>query len=334
VGWLLGDVHAGIVQMFQVIAHTRLSVATKALATLSTGYLNTLDFARIRVQGNDIADTGNPGSQRVAIVEHPEVRKTLMLAKCYSEGLRALLVYTAGLQDAVVAAEPASEAQAHVQARLQLLLPVVKGACSERAYEHLGQLLEVFGGSGYLRDYPLEQYVRDTRIDAIYEGTTAIQGQDLFLRRIARDGGQTFGDLCDEIESFLPELTEPELLDPAAALRVAVADIRAIVAEMVRRHDAGRAGRPREARRAGQTTTLLLLTAADLLVGYLLASQASLSLRALAAGGPSAADTAFYQGKVAAARYFARTVLPEFAGRRRVVDATGTELMALDPDVL
>ena len=192
VGWLLGDVHDGIAQMFLIIEYARMMVGTKAIATLSTGYLNALEYAKNRVQGADLAQMADKAAPRVTITHHPDVRRSLMLQKSYAEGLRALVLYTAARQDKVALAEAARRARRARRAGVNdLLLPLVKGVGSERAYELLGtESLQTFGGSGFLQDYPLEQYVRDAKIDTLYEGTTAIQSLDLFFRKIVRDQGQ------------------------------------------------------------------------------------------------------------------------------------------------
>ncbi|MDT5030270.1 MAG: hypothetical protein QOC94_441, partial [Actinoplanes sp.] len=177
-GWLLGEKHQGIRQMFMIIEYARMMVGTKAIATLSTGYLNALDYAKNRVQGADLAQNLNKADPRVTITHHPDVRRSLMLQKSYAEALRALVIFTATYQDKVAIAEAAGDTEAAKVASgvNDLLLPLVKGVGSERAYELLGhESLQTFGGSGFLQDYPLEQYVRDAKIDTLYEGTTAIQ---------------------------------------------------------------------------------------------------------------------------------------------------------------
>ena len=183
--------HDGIAQMFQIIEYARMMVGTKAIATLSTGYLNALEYAKTRVQGADLTQSTDKTAPRVTITHHPDVRRSLMTQKAYAEGMRALVLYTAVVQDAIAVKEAAGEDASADDALNDLLLPIVKGYGSEQSYELLGsESLQTFGGSGYLQDYPLEQYVRDAKIDTLYEGTTAIQGLDLFFRKIVRDQGQ------------------------------------------------------------------------------------------------------------------------------------------------
>ena len=203
VGWLVGETHEGIAQMFDVIEQARMMVGTKAIATLSTGYLNALAYAKDRVQGADMTQMTDKAAPRVTITHHPDVRRSLMTQKAYAEGLRALYLFTSTYQDAAVA-----EALHGVDAELavkvnDLMLPLVKGVGSEQAYAKLTESLQTFGGSGFLQDYPIEQYIRDAKIDSLYEGTTAIQAQDFFFRKIVRDKGVALAHVAGQIEQFV-----------------------------------------------------------------------------------------------------------------------------------
>ena len=167
-GWLLGEVHNGIAQMFQVIENARMMVGTKAIATLSTGYLNALDYAKSRVQGADLTQSADKTAPRVTITHHPDVRRSLMTQKSYAEAMRALVLYTATWQDQVMVAEHAGERDELAEKVNDLLLPIVKGYGSERSWTLLGtESLQTFGGSGFLQEYPIEQYVRDAKIDTL-----------------------------------------------------------------------------------------------------------------------------------------------------------------------
>ncbi len=195
-GWLLGEVHDGINQMFRVIENARMMVGLKAAATLSSGYLNALDYAKERVQGADLTQASDKAAPRVTITHHPDVRRSLLTQKAYAEGLRSLAMYAATWQDDVIIKEAAGEDASLSESINDLLLPLVKGYGSERSWVLLGtESLQTFGGSGFLQDYPIEQYVRDAKIDTLYEGTTAIQGQDLFFRKIVKNKGAALGYL-------------------------------------------------------------------------------------------------------------------------------------------
>jgi alkylation response protein AidB-like acyl-CoA dehydrogenase len=337
VGTLLGDVHDGIAQMFKVIENARMFVGTKAIATLSTGYLNALEYAKQRVQGADLTQMTDKTAPRVTITHHPDVRRSLMLQKAYAEGLRALVIYTATQQDLIDQAQdgnPAAKLEKGSEADLadrvnDLLLPLVKGLGSERAWVLLGtESLQTLGGSGFLQDYPIEQYVRDAKIDTLYEGTTAIQGLDFFFRKIVRDKGQALQHVAGQIQEFAKDLggsldTERELLGKG------LEDVQAIIGHMVNdlmQSDPRMGGEVANLYKVGQNTTRLLLAAGDLIVGWLLLRQAEVAQRALD-GGAAGKDADFYRGKVAAASFYAKNVLPRLAAERAVAEATDNDLM-------
>ena len=331
-GWLMGDVHDGIRQMFLVIEYARMMVGTKAIATLSTGYLNALEYAKSRVQGADLLQMTDKTAPRVTITHHPDVRRSLSLQKAYSEGLRALVAYTATWQDKARLAEHAGDVAAAkvADAVNDLLLPLVKGCGSERAYELLGhESLQTYGGSGYLQDYPLEQYVRDAKIDALYEGTTAIQSLDLIFRKIVKDGGRALGVVANEIMAFIAaEGGNGQLKEERLALGAALADADAML-KTVQGWLGAAAEDPREAYKVGLASRRILLALGDLVVGWLLQRQAQVALAALGREGLSTEDQHFYQGKVATARFFAREVLPRLASDRRIVETTTLDIMDL-----
>jgi alkylation response protein AidB-like acyl-CoA dehydrogenase len=331
VGWLLGDVHDGIAQMFRVIEHARMMVGSKAYSELSAGYLAALDYAKTRVQSADLTQNADKTAARVTIIHHPDVRRQLMTQKAYAEGLRAVALFTASVQDRIqLSAFEAGHRgdRTSVDERLNdLLLPIVKGVSSERSYEQLGQALQVFGGSGYLQDYPLEQYIRDNKIDSLYEGTTAIQGMDFFFRKIVRDNGVALKALSDEIRSCLDSVEqEGRLKNEAAAVDRAVNDIAAMVDAMTEQLKSVQED-SRSVYLVGQNTTRLLMSCGDLAIGWLLLRQAAVALRRLDEDDLSSADAAFYEGKLAVARFFSATVLPELQVRRSIVEATDNALM-------
>ncbi|MBV9293863.1 MAG: acyl-CoA dehydrogenase, partial [Frankiales bacterium] len=274
IGWLVGDVHDGIAQMFNVIEMARMMVGTKAIATLSTGYLNALDFAKSRAQGADLTQMTDKTAPRVTITHHPDVRRSLMLQKSYAEGLRALMILAACQQDAVQIAEHNGTVDEDAVRLNDLLLPLVKGVGSERSYELLGsQSLQTLGGSGFLQDYPIEQYIRDAKIDTLYEGTTAIQGMDLFFRKIVRDQGQALTALANEIRAFAEsEAGNGQLKNERGLLLAALDDVQAMVGALVG-YLTDAAEDVRNIYKVGLNTTRLLLALGDLVVGWLLLRQ-------------------------------------------------------------
>ncbi|HEU4543027.1 MAG TPA: acyl-CoA dehydrogenase [Jiangellaceae bacterium] len=335
VGYLVGEVHDGIAQMFQVIEYARMMVGTKAIATLSSGYLNALAFAKQRVQGADLTRATDKTAPRVTITHHPDVRRSLMTQKAYTEGMRTLVLYTATMQDRIFSAAAAGKTDELAERVNDLLLPIVKGYGSERSWVLLGsETLQTFGGSGFLQDYPIEQYVRDAKIDTLYEGTTAIQGQDFYFRKIIKDKGQAIGWLFSQIQETLDaELGGGQLKVERELLATALQDLQgmlgALVGFLMSSDPNAENGDIRNLYKVGQNTTRLLLAAGDLVVAWLLIQQAAVALDKLGADVP-AGDRSFYEGKVAAAQFFARQVLPKLSAERAIADATDNTLMDLD----
>ncbi|MFE2442595.1 acyl-CoA dehydrogenase [Streptomyces melanosporofaciens] len=327
-GWLLGDKHDGIRQMFKIIEFARMMVGTKAMATLSTGYLNALEYAKERVQGPDLAAFTDKTAPRVTITHHPDVRRSLMTQKAYAEGLRALVLYTASVQDEILVKEAAGEDASAVSRLNDLLLPIVKGYGSEKAYEQLAQSLQTIGGSGYLQEYPLEQYIRDAKIDTLYEGTTAIQGQDYFFRKIVRDQGQALTVVSEEIKKFLAEAAGGEELEAARdQLAQAAVDLEAIVGAMLTDLAATEQD-VSSIYKVGLNSTRLLLASGDVIIGYLLLKGAAVATEKL--GTASTKDRSFYAGKIAAAKFFAHEVLPGVSVQRSLAESVDKGLMDLD----
>ncbi len=329
VGTLVGGRHDGIRQMFEIIEDARMMVGTKAIATLSTGYLTALDYARTRVQGADLTQMTDKTAPRVTIIHHPDVRRMLMLQKAYTEGMRALVLYTATIQDVIAVAAAEGQTDEAAVALNDLLLPVVKGVGSERSYELLTLSLQTLGGSGFLQDYPIEQYIRDAKIDSLYEGTTGIQSMDLFFRKIVRDRGQALGDLLTRIRDFTAAAGgNGRLKAERAALAEAAGQVEAMVTAMTGFLLAS-PGQPAEVYKVGLNTTRLLMALGDLVIGWLLLNQAEIAQRRLDEVPADAGDRDFYAGKLAAARFFAATVLPRLAAERKVVEETTLDLMDL-----
>ena len=324
VGYLVGGVHSGIRQMFMVIEDARMSIGAKSTATLSTGYLNALEYAKERVQSADLTQSLDKTAPRVAIIRHPDVRRMLMLQKAHSEGLRALLFHLAWVEDQK-RLEPDEEYWGKLS---DLLLPLLKGYASEKAYELLGQSLQVFGGSGFTKDYPLEQYIRDIKIDSLYEGTTGIQALDLFFRKIARDQGQTLSHLSEEVLTLVKGGSDAIAVERELLGR-ALEDVQAHIGVLVN-HAMASMQEPPEIYKTGLHTNALLESLSELVIGWLLLRHAEIAAAAL----PDAADKdrAFYKGKIAAARFFAHHAFPKARLRREAAEGEDGALMEMADD--
>ncbi|MBN2114017.1 MAG: acyl-CoA dehydrogenase [Acidimicrobiia bacterium] len=326
VGYLLGGVHDGIRQMFRVLEDARMTIGSKSAATLSTGYLNALEYAKERIQSADLTQTRDPSAPRVAIIRHPDVRRMLMEQKANAEGMRALTLYSAWVLDQVML----HREEPYWSKLSDLLLPLVKGYCSEKAYDLMGQCLQVLGGSGFTKDYPLEQYIRDLKIDSLYEGTTGIQALDLFFRKISRDRGETLMRMAAGIIETVkgggdgdPFTRERELLGKA------MEDVQGQLGVMVGTAMASMQDPP-AIYKVGLHTNDLLFSLAEVVIGWLLLRHAELAQEALP--GASAKDKAFYEGKIASARWFAANALPRAALRRTLAETEQGELMTLSDE--
>jgi hypothetical protein len=256
----------------------------------------------------------------------------LMLQKAYAEGMRALVLYTATQQDAVQLATANGVVDEAAVARNDLLLPVVKGVGSERSSEMLTLSLQTLGGSGFLQDYPIEQYIRDAKIDSLYEGTTGIQSMDFFFRKMVRDQGTAARALLADIAAFAAAGDEGSdgngrLKTERAALAEAVTQVEAMLTAMTG-FVIGSLERPEEVYKVGLNSVRLLLAFGDLIIGWLLARQAEVAQRALDnADSLAESDRGFYTGKLAAARFFTTTVLPRLETDRKVIEQTALDLM-------
>jgi alkylation response protein AidB-like acyl-CoA dehydrogenase len=315
-GLLLGDVHNGIAQMFHVIEYARMGVGTKSMATLSTAYLNALDYARVRKQGADLTKQTDKSAPRVEILHHPDVRRMLMLQKAFAEGLRAMVLWTARLQDSIALGER------ELEPLNDLMLPMIKGYGSEKVFELLALSLQCFGGSGYCQDFPIEQYIRDQKIDSLYEGTTHIQALDLFFRKIARDRGATLQSLLAEIARDTAALPEALAVEKAS-LGAALGDIQGIMGAML-----GKLGQ--SVYHVGLQGNRILFALSELVIGWRLAVSAKVAHAQL--GSATGEDAAFYRGKLSASRFFAKQVLPGLALARKLIEHGDLDLMELPDD--
>ncbi|WP_156690628.1 acyl-CoA dehydrogenase [Mycobacterium sp. Marseille-P9652] len=329
VGYLVGGVHNGIAQMFTVIEQARMTIGVKAAGTLSTGYLNALAFAKERVQGADLTQMSDKTAPRVTIMHHPDVRRSLMTQKAYAEGLRALYQYAAAHQDDAVA-QHVSGADHDMAHRVDdLLLPIVKGVSSERAYEVLTESLQTLGGSGFLTDYPLEQYIRDSKIDSLYEGTTAIQALDFFFRKIVRDRGEALQFVTAQISQTI-DTCDGALKPQAVALQAALDDVTGMTGALTG-YLMSAAQHPPEIYKVGLASVRYLLAVGDLLIGWRLLVQAGVAHAALQ-GSPSQSDEMFYRGKVATAAFFAKNMLPRLSALRTVIESIDGDVMRVSED--
>jgi len=324
IGELLGQERQGMAIMFHMMNEARLEVGLQGLGHASAAYEHARDYARERIQSRAIWDFANPGASPVAIIEHPDIRRTLLWMKAYTEGLRALNYFVAYAFDRSEIADDKQEKK-NWQAIVQLLTPVCKAFSSDKGVEICSYAIDIYGGYGYCSEYPVEQYLRDVKIACIYEGTNGIQALDLVARKLAQSKGENLKFLFSEITATAMAAGADEELQLLGASLAKAAE--AVGGVTLRFKD--------WAEGAGLVLPVLnarpfLNALGDLLVGWqliqgALVAQAAVNRIYAEEGAESIAErralarknaeVAFYEGKLASARYFATTVLPTIKGR-------------------
>ena len=220
-GVLIGQENQGIELMFLMMNEARIGVAAQGSAIAAAAYGYARAYARERLQGQSIRDIKNPDSPTVAIIQHPDVRRMLMLQKVHSETMRSLLIKLALSFD--LAHEGADEAEAaRLRGRVDLLTPILKATCTDVGFEMAVLAVQVFGGYGYIGEYPVEQLVRDAKICSIYEGTNGIQAMDLVGRKLRIGGGALFIEWMNEANALIEKAGAEGFEAPAQALGKAV----------------------------------------------------------------------------------------------------------------
>jgi len=318
VGELVGNVeNHGMMQMFKMMNGARINVGIQGIGVASAAYLNALEYARERKQGSSITNFKDPNAPRAAIIEHPNVRQDLLDMKARVEGIRAMIVKLSYHQDLVHAAESRGDGNAaYHQSQVDLLTPLVKAYSSEQAFRVCEKAIQVHGGMGFTRDYPVEQACRDSKIFAIYEGTTAIQSMDLVTRKLMQNGGANAKAFFEDIGRFIEANRENTLLaDSVKNLEKAHKAVGATGMTFMQWFTSGQLGR------IPLVSEKFLDMMSELCVGWLLLEQAAIAQAKSAEVAKDHPDAAFYQGKIASAVYYARNVLPSVVTRSMVIAA-------------
>ena len=319
-----GDASGGMQKMFLMMNEARVSVATQALGVASTAYLNALEYSRTRLQGAH-HQKGRGEAGAVAIIEHPDVRRMLMEMKCRVEGCRALLYYIRRMDDRISilrASDPQGVGELHDY--FSLFIPLIKAHVTDMGVEVASLAVQVFGGAGYTADFPAEQYLRDSRILPIYEGTNGIQALDLVGRKLGQNGGALIQRFSREVGDFAATLkSRPGYEIESGKLEVAVAGFNKVLAQYLQFA-------------AGDKLELILVTGAPFLemmghtmCAYLLLEGALIAEAALAELEPESSEAQFYRGKIASARYYTRNLLPPAIALADTIsagDATALEI--------
>jgi hypothetical protein len=328
VGYLLGEENQGMRIMFQMMNEARLAVGVQGLATASAAYLHALNYAKERYQGSEITAMKDPKAPKIPIIEHPDVRRMLLWMKSMTEGIRSLIYYTAYCEDKVKTAKTEEEA-AKYQGFVDILIPLCKAWSTDIGFRVTETAVQVYGGYGYCREYPVEQFLRDCKITSIYEGTNGIQALDLVGRKLGYKQGALFQAIVGETGNLLRNAKQnfrlKDIAEPFEAARDQLIEVTRYFG----------------LKSITEEFTLPVLYAqpylelfGDTAVGFMLLWQAVIADRRLEEIYSDAkADTpekraealktnrsaAFYQGKIASAKFFANTVLSLSRGKARAI---------------
>lgn len=310
IGTLLGEENKGMRAMFQMMNEARLLVGHQGLGCASAAYMYAVNYARERIQGKPL--TAGKGAPAVTIINHPDVRRQLLTMKAYVDGMRSLLYFVGFCRDKVKTSDDENE-QAKYDSFIELLTPIAKGYVTDRAFEVCNHGVQVYGGYGYIKDYPMEQLVRDCRITMIYEGTNGIQAMDLLGRKLGLHGGKAFMDLLNEINRTINDAKSIDNLKKMAE------KVEQVVArlEQTAMHMA-KIAMSEEVNKAFAWAYPFMEVAGDVTMAWMLLWRAVISARNLEKGAKSK-DKEFYQGQVKTAEFYISYFLPVTLGKMNAI---------------
>lgn len=321
-GYLVGEPHKGLRAMFTMMNEARLGVGLQGLAISEIAYQNAVAYARDRRQGRALTGAAEPAHPADPLLVHPDVRRMLMDQKAFNEGGRAWM-YWAALQVDLENRSGNEEQSRKAAGYTGLMTPVLKAYLTDRAYYHTTNAQQVFGGHGYIREWGMEQFVRDVRITSIYEGANGVQALDLVGRKLLKDGGRAWQSFFAEIDRFISENgTDGDLrpfLDGLASAKSDALDATGwLAANAMKNPD-----------HAGAASTDYLHLFAIVCLAY---SWARLAKAAIAGRDAGSADDTFYTTKIATGRYFLDRILPDTKAHLAKIKAGSASMMALPGD--
>jgi alkylation response protein AidB-like acyl-CoA dehydrogenase len=320
IGYLVGEPHKGLAGMFHMMNEARIGVGLGAVMLGYTGYLHALEYAKERRQGRPVGEK-DPTTPPVPLIRHADIRRMLLAQKSYVEGALSLCLYGATLVDDKRFAEDAAQREA-AGGLLDLLIPIIKAWPSQFCLEANSLAIQVHGGYGYTREYPVEQFYRDNRLNPIHEGTNGIQGLDLLGRKVPQQNQANYRALLGRIRETLDACQGTELADNAAAVAAALEDLQQATEALLARVD--------EPERYLANASLYLELFGHVVIAWLWLRQAQAAQRALAKGGPRPAE--FYRGKLKACDYFCRYELPRVRPQARLLVAGDTTTLEMEAD--
>jgi len=311
-GMLLGEENKGMRAMFLMMNEARLLVGLQALSCASASYLNAVNYARERVQGKNLMSFMDKDAPAVPIIQHPDVRRQLLSMKAYVEGMRSLLYFVAYCDDMIEISDDEAE-KAKYQGLVDILIPIAKGYVSDHAYDVCNTGMQVYGGYGYIQEYPQEQLVRDCRITMIYEGTNGIQAMDLLGRKLGMNEGKPIMDLLGEVQSVIATAKAiPSLAGLAESLNETVNKLGEVAMHM------GKTAMSEKAMDAFAFAYPFMEVMGDVAMAWMLLWRASIAAKRLEKGAKKK-DQAFYEGQTRSAEFFIYSILPTSVGKMNAI---------------
>ena len=322
-GMLLGEENKGMRAMFLMMNEARLLVGLQGLACASSAYMYAVDYARQRVQGKNLLQMMDKSAPPVPIIQHPDVRRQLMMMKVYVEGIRSLLYYVGMCEDQVKICEDAEEKLTY-QGIIDVLIPIAKGYVTDRAFEVCSHGVQVYGGYGYIRDYPMEQLLRDCRITMIYEGTNGIQAMDLLGRKLGLNKGKPVMDLLGEIQKSIAMAKDAQGLEDLAEKLEGIVDKLGEVALHM-----GMTAMSPKVMNAFAFAHPFMEVCGDVVMAWMLLWRAAIASNKLEKGAKKK-DVAFYQGQIKSAEFFIYSILPITVGKIKAILTTNGAAVDID----
>jgi hypothetical protein len=285
-----------------------------------------VNYARERVQGRHLLKATEDTAPSVSIIEHPDIRRMLLNMKAHVEGMRSLLYYITNCEDRL-RTDVKEEDRARYQGLIDLLIPIAKGYVTDKAFEVCSLGVQIYGGYGYIREYPMEQLLRDCRITQIYEGTNGIQAMDLLARKLGMNQGKPVMDLLGEIQQTLAAAKAiSSLTDTAAKVEAAVNKLGEVMMHI------GQAAMAEDTRMTAFAHAYSFMeVCGDVVFAWLLLWRASLAAQNLE-NGARKKDVAFYEGQIKSAEFFVNSILPVSRGKMNVILAADNAAIDISAD--
>jgi alkylation response protein AidB-like acyl-CoA dehydrogenase len=324
-GLLLGEENKGMRSMFLMMNEARLLVGIQGFACASAAYMHAVNYARQRVQGRHLMNMMDKSAPSVPIIQHPDIRRMLLTMKTYVEGMRSLLYYVGLCEDRINVSDDEEE-KAKYQGIIDLLIPIAKGYVSDRAFDVCNLGVQIFGGYGYIKEYPMEQLLRDCRITPIYEGTNGIQAMDLLGRKLGLNEGRPIMDLMGEIQKIIAAAkANDRVQEYAGKVEDALNRLGEVAMHL------GKTAMSPQVMTAFAHAYPFMEVSGDVVLSWLLLWRATIAAEKLN-NGARKKDAAFFEGQLKSVEFFTSNVLPVALGKMDAILATNSAAVDISED--